>query len=470
MLHVGPRGAAYALASLFALALACDLLWMPIQVSDSLGEILDAQQSASAWESFSDAFGSEAYLRPLRIAQIKVLFDLAGGRHYWLVYRGFHAILLVAAIFLFVRALRVKTMVDFGAAAFGLAVLVGLQTFRGTVQEAFPINHFLEIVVLCLVTLNLAQARAGIWVDIGGVLTFAIAALTLESGLLVWVVAAAAWTAGWRGISTRGLALMTILLACYGYLRFVHLATGVPSLTERSSGYFLEVLERDEIQQRFGSSPLWFYAYNVLASLGSVLFAEPRSGVFEATAAWLRDRPLRRELLPVVTSIATTAVVAWAAISLIRQRRLDDTSRHMLIFLAVLIGNACLSFAYTKDDIMSVAGVFYALAASGAIREVMFRGTRLPLAAAAGCAVLLCALAAGWSFRAAGVHYVLRSQAIKHQIDWVELPGRWRRDNRWPDDPAQERLILQLHADAVRLRLPNTRVGHPDWPDRVWIE
>ena len=289
MSHIGPRGATYALAALFALALACDLLWMPIQVSDSLGEILEARQSPSVWASFTDTLGSEAYLRPLRIAQIKALFDLAEGRHYWAVYRGFHALLIVAAILLFTRALRVRTAMDFAAGAVALVVLIGLHTFRGTVQEAFPINHFLEVVVLCLVVLNLAQSRGGIWVDVGGALTFAVGALTLESGLLVWFVALAAWAAGWRGISLRGLSVMTVLLIGYGYLRFVHLSTGVPSLTERSSGYLLEVLEPEELERRFGSQPLWFYAYNVLASVGSVLFAEPRSGVFETVSAWLNE-------------------------------------------------------------------------------------------------------------------------------------------------------------------------------------
>lgn len=470
MPHIGPRGAAYALACLFALALACDLLWMPIQVSDSLGEILDARQSSSAWESFTDALGNEAYLRPFRIAQIKLLFDLSGDRHYWLVYRGFHALLLVAAILLFTRALRVQTFADVGAAAFALVVLIGLQTFRGTVQEAFPINHFLEIALLCLVVLNLAQSRGGVCVDIGAALTFAVAALTLESGLLVWLVAVVAWAVGWRGISVRGLALMTAILAGYAYLRFVHLATGVPSLTERSSGYLFRMLEPQEIQRRFGAQPLWFYAYNVLASMGSVLFAEPRSGVFEATGAWLDDRPLRRELLPFVTSAATTGVIAWAATRHLLRRPWGDPARAIAIFAAVLAANAVMSFAYTKDEIMSIAGVFYALAAFVALRELAAATSRLRFAAAMASVLLVCLLATGWSIRAAGVHYVLRSQAIKHQIDWVELPGRWRRDQRWPTDPAEERLILQLNADAVHMKLPNTRIGRPDWPDRLWIE
>ena len=103
-----PRVAAYLVAIVLAGAFSYDLMRVPVQVSDSLGEILDAQQSPSVIASFAGSFGSAAYLRPLRIAQIKALFDLAHG-HYWLVYRGFHALLLIAAVLLFVRALDVRT-------------------------------------------------------------------------------------------------------------------------------------------------------------------------------------------------------------------------------------------------------------------------------------------------------------------------------------------------------------------------
>jgi hypothetical protein len=471
MPHPGPRAAAYALAWVFALALAVDLLWMPVQVGDSLGEILGAQQSESAWASFTDNFGTEAYLRPLRIAQIKGLFDLAQHSHYWLVYRGFHALLIIAAVMLFTRALRVSTTIDFAAAACALVVLVGLHTFRGTVQEAFPINHFLEMVVLCLVALNLAQSRGGFWVDAGAVLAFASAALTLESGLLVWVVVVAAWAVGWRGVSARGLATMTVLLIGYAYVRFVFLSTGVPELSERSSGYLLEMLDPPELQRRFGSQPVWFYAYNVLASASSVLFSEPQDGIFEVVYSWVNDRPMWRVVIPVVTSVFTTGVLLWAAVRRLRSAaHFDDTAKAIAIFVVVLIANAMLSFAYTKDEIISVAGTFYAIAVYGAMRDALLTGISLRPVAAAGCAFLLCALATGWSIRAAGVHYVLRSQAVKHQIDWVELPGRWQRDGNWPTDPDEQRLILQLRDDAMQFSLPNTRVGWPEWPDRLWLE
>ena len=471
MQHPSPRTAAYGFTLLVALAIACDLLWMPIQVSDSLGEILDAQRSPSVWASFTENLGTEAYLRPLRIAQIKALFDVAQGAHYWLVYRGFHALLLIAAVLLFTRTLRVSTAADFAAAAFALVVLIGLNTFRGTVQEAFPINHFLEILLLCLLTLNLARSRGGFWIDVVGALTFIVAALTLESGLLVWVVAASAWAVGWRGISARGLAMLTTLLLGYLYVRFVYLSTGVPAMTERSSGYMLELLDPVEIARRFGAHPLWFNTYNIMASTSSVLFSEPRSGVFEAVRGWLDGRPLVRFVVPVATSVVTTGLIVWASTRRVaRWRELDDTARFFLVFVAVLGASATLSFAYTKDEIMSTAGAFYALAAFGAMREALRTTAGMRRTAGRTFALLLCILSVGWTVRSAGVHYILRSQAFKHQADWVALPGLRKNTDEWPSDPVEERLILRLRADAVGLVLPNTRIDHPGWPAGIWTD
>jgi hypothetical protein len=465
---LGPRAAAFALASLIAVAVAADLLWMPVQVSDSLGEILDAQRSPSAAASFVNSLHTTAYLRPMRIAQIKALFDMAGGEHYWLVYRGFHAVLLVAAMLLFTAAMRVKTNVDVAACAFGLCVLLGLRTFRGTVQEAFPINHFLEMVVFCLITLNLARSRGRWWSDVGAAVTFVVAALTLESGLLVWVVAVTARAVGWRGISAKGVAVLTVLTAGYMYLRFVHLATGVPDLMERNSGFLFAMLEPEELQQRFGAAPGWFYVYNVLASALSVLLSEPSGGIFKFTHAWASDELLPRLTIPVATSVATTALLVWAAIHLWRRRAFDDTMRFLVLFGVVLAANSLISYAYTKDEIMSIAGVFYALGAFAGIRLTLEQLDRAPAAVAVVLSVVVAMFAAGWSLRAAGVHYLLRTQAFNHQNDWVHVPGNWRREGRWPDDPAAQRLIYQLHDQAVSADFPNTRLGASQWFSRVW--
>jgi hypothetical protein len=119
---------------------------------------------------------------------------------------------------------------------------------------------------------------------------------------------------------------------------------------------------------------------------------------------------------------------------------------------------------------MSVAGVFYGLAAFGAAREALLAGGRVRPALAVATVLALAVLASGWALRVGGVHFLLRSQAIKQQADWVDLPGRWQRDRSWPADPAEQRLILQLRGDALSLDVPNTLEGGPEWPDRLWLD
>ena len=135
MPRLDARLAAYIVATILALSFSYDLMRKPIQVSDSLQELLDVQESPSVFATFVAHSPRGPFLRPLKQVQTKVLFDLADG-HYWLVFRGFHALLLAGALFLFTRALRVQTWADFAAAVFALTVLTGLHTFRGTVREA----------------------------------------------------------------------------------------------------------------------------------------------------------------------------------------------------------------------------------------------------------------------------------------------------------------------------------------------
>jgi hypothetical protein len=456
----------YLFAAVLASAIAFDLWRMPVQVFDSLQEILDAQESPSIATSFGNAIGTTSYLRPLRIAQIKGLFDLANG-HYRLAYRGFHALLIVALIALFVRALGMASMTEAAAAAVALMVLTGLHTFLSFLREAFPINHFLEIAVLTLVALNLSLSRGAWWVDVLAAITFIAAALTLESGVLVWVVIAAAWIAGFRGVSTRGVIVVTALLAGYFVLRFWYLDTGLPSLTERTSGYFLERLEPDEIQKRFGDRAMTFYAYNLGASLMSLLFAEPRDGLFVATRAWLRNDLHPQAYLSIASSVATTLLMIGTAIAwLTRWRRnrggLDRPARLAIVAVLVMGANVALSFSYAKDDIIALAGVFYALAAYAAVRAFLAYAQAGGLVRAAAISVMVLALASAWAMRSSGVHHVMNEHAFRTRNDWAELPLRWQQEGRWPKKPEQLALIEQLRTDALESPVPNPQML-PEW-------
>jgi hypothetical protein len=458
------------LAGVLAAAIAIDLWRMPVQVSDSLQEMLDAQASPSIATSFGNAIGTTSYLRPLRIAQIKALFDLAQGRSYHLVYRGFHALLIVLLIWLFVRALPIASPLDAAAAAVALTVLTGLHTFLGFLREAFPINHFLEIAVLVLVAVNLTLANGGVpragsrgWlIDLLAGMTFAFAALTLESGVLIWVVIATAWMVGLRGVSTRGLLFVTVLLAGYFVLRFWYLDTGLPSLSERTSGFFLERLEPSEIQQRFGDRRIVFYGYNVAASLLSVLFSEPRDGLFAATRAWRGGDVHPHAYLTVLSSLAMTLVMLWAGVNWLRTRSpLSRSGRLAIVSVVVIAANAALSFSYAKDDIIAIAGVFYAIAAFTAIRATLEWGQAGVLRGLAVSIVML-ALASAWAMRSSGVHHVTNEHAFRTRNDWAELPIRWHEQGRWPKEPQPLALIEQLRNTALEADVPNPQMV-PEW-------
>src|SRR6185436_17068888 len=111
--------------------------------------------------------------------------------------------------------------------------------------------------------------------------------------------------------SRRGVAMVTVLLAGYLAMRFWYLGTGVPALSERSSGFGLQQLDPGELQRRFGAWPYGFYAYNVLSSILTVLFSQPRAGIWTIPAEFMRGRVAGGTIINVVSSAVTTALVGW---------------------------------------------------------------------------------------------------------------------------------------------------------------
>jgi hypothetical protein len=415
----------YAIGTLVAAGVALALLGIPIQVSDSFGNML---KLSGPWTPFIvQEFTQPSYLRPLLWLQLKAVHDLSGG-HYFAWFRGFHVLQVAVLVALYLHLARPRSWRDASAAALGLAVLVGHHTFTGAVTEAFPINTFLTVVLCCFaaVALVLGSPRRGNAAL--AVALFVYAALTLESGLLVFVVFAAGALTGARGLPRGGLVAVCLVLVGYFVLRFAVLDVGTPSLSERSSGFGFSVLDPPDLTRRFSEQRLTFYAYNVTASLLSVLFGEPRSGVFRLTDGIRLGAPYPSIA---ATAAATTAAsiliaaygwrrrAAWLAFDFTREDRL------VLLFVAVAVANAAISFPYAKDVIMSPAGAFMALAVYAAARELL-----LPDAASARRLLPLawCALLSiVWSIRLASLHVELR--VAQHQVrhewayvdDWIAL-------------------------------------------------
>ena len=452
------RALAWAMTAIMAIAVCVSVTRIPIQVTDSLVPILQAQQTPSVASAFLSGLGA-AYLRPMRVAQIQALFELSRG-HYFLAYKAFHVALVIACFALFVIALDVRTSAGVTALPFALTALTGLHTFRGMVWEAFPINHFLEISVFCLFALVLAQSRGGWWADWGAAVTFVIASLTLESGLLVWVVMVTAWLVGFRGVSKRGVIIVTVLFGLYFLVRFPYLGTGAPTLAERSSGFGFGRLDPGELSRRFGGSPYGFYAYNVASSILSVLLSEPRGGTWTALADLAAGRFSPGTLINVVSSLITTLLIGWFILPRVRDwraRRFDDGDRICLVSLAVLAANAVISYGYTKDEIMSPSGVFYALAAFVAIRELLLSLGQRPLTrfASFSCRVALAVAATGWAVRTVGLHYQMQTMAFSVRNEWVYVDDWLARQHASPQSEEGKRIVATLRNDALERTVVN---------------
>jgi hypothetical protein len=134
----------------------------------------------------------QGYFRPLRWVQIWGVFNASGG-DYFTWFRGWHAAQAAVLVFVFVHLLRPATLTAAAAVPLGLAALVGGHTFAGTVTEAFPINHFMTILICCLVAADLTLGPRRWWRDVAACVVVVCAELTLESGLLVAVVVVTAW-------------------------------------------------------------------------------------------------------------------------------------------------------------------------------------------------------------------------------------------------------------------------------------
>ena len=440
-------GAAVGAAALFAIA----MLRIPIQLSDSFTEFLMMQRQTLSGVVRGEIAGGP-YFRPLRRGLIKVLFDLSGGDFYpW--FRGFHALGVLVLFVLFVRMLRPRTLVDAAVVPLALAMIAGSHLFLDVFREAFPVNHFLTIVICAVAAVNLAQSRGGWLADAAAVLLLVFAMTTIESGLLVWVILVAGWLAGYRGISRGALAALTCVFVSYFVIRFGLLGGTMPAIGERDTGFLLADTTAGEIRQLFGNSRWVLYAYNFASAVSCALFAEPRSGTFMLTRSVLMHEVAPWQVLTVATSALTTLVIFWHVATRVRTWRpfrIEEDDRLVVLFLLLLPANAAFDIVYEKDVVLSVAGVFYvaaaAVACKGLVRSAMTApGARLVLTSA-----LMLAVACGWSMRAVGTEYRLRQVAFIERNDWAYF-DRWqqRQDTVLVQTDGEKRVWQTLHDDAI---------------------
>ncbi len=161
-------------------------------------------------------------------------------------------------------------------------------------------------------------------------------------------------------------------------------------------------------------------------------------------------------MLVTLTSVVTgTGLLAWVTVTRVGYwlaRRFERVDQVLLIFLAVLGGNAAICYVYTKDEVMSTAGVFYALAVFAAARELLRRAAPVarPTWAAVSLALILTVGAGAWAVRSLGLHYQMIQMAFSVRMDWVGVE-QWLADQRVTvETPEQRQLIAALRAQALQ--------------------
>jgi hypothetical protein len=449
-LALSPRVLAAAFVLALTAVVAYEVCRIPVQVSDSLGNLLQVQRQ-TVGEVFVSQFSNGSYVRPLLWTQIKLAFESAHGRE-TLVFKGIHVSQLLLLALLALQLMRVRSRPECVAAVLAALVLFGLHTFDGLVREAFPINSFLTVTLAVLAVLVLADWEPAWWRDAAAVGIFAATILTLESGVLVALALVAARVAGLRGVSRWGTSAVVLALAAYLLIRFAVLDAGTPGLSERASGFGFRVLEPGELMARFGSNPLPFYLYNVVSSLVTVLLAEPRSGVWYAAQGvaagdvwppWL--------LINVAASVVTTCFVLCAAPIAVARWRAATAGRHerlLLIAVVMLAGNAAVSFGYTKDVIVSAGGVCFALAVYAAT-AILLTASRPPAHVVRAAVALALAL---WTVRAAALPLRLEMQAGRVREEWRDVEGWLARQHIAVTTPEARALVSRLRGAALRTR------------------
>lgn len=463
----------FLLAGAIALSIAHSVYRVPIQVSDSLDAILLSRHADSTLTLLADtARASETTLRPWRYVQARWLSSLAEstGVSYHFVFRGTHAALAVLLVGLLAWIADPRRWSDVAALAFGLTVLIGLHTFDAMMREAFPVNHYAEVAAASLFVMGAALRPPRASRQLAAIVLLAGGMLLIESSVLVWLVIVACAAVGLPGIRLRTAIAATLVLVVLLTVRF-SLGISSPGVGSHNTGWGAVVLSGEEAQTRFGNNPLPLYAYNVIGGALSLLASEPRFGVYQLLYSRVVGYVSPVIIINIVSSLLTTAGIAWCCAAGLRRlpRRWDDETRTLAVSATVIIVSAGLCVTYIKDDILSTAGVFYAVMALITARWLAERKlAEVSVATAvAGTALILIASCA-WAFRAVGTHYELTRTAFTTRNDWVLKSTR---DLAGGDRATTADVGLTQKIRAESLRQPVASPSFlPEWSERYWIE
>ncbi len=411
-------------------------------------------------DMFDEILAGSAEFRPAHTFMVKTVHDLVGPSV--VVFRTLQLALLSGIAMLFVALLRPRSEATWFGFTVGFGCLFGLHTARPVFISALPMGHGLLVVsVLFLATILLLRRRPSLALDGSALVLSLLAIFQYEAGVIVpvvWVVAGALHLGGARWRTAVGALLV---LGLYATVRGLTNSDPLPGPFYTETGLlFQENVTVAELQERFAGREWLFHGYNILATLLTVPFSEPRAGVFFAVDALFNGAPVKPwQLVNWVTSAGSTVLIGWIAVGWWRSR---DVEGRGLILIGVVVRslNAALGYLYTRDRIPALAGVYYALllgtAAGAAWRrraEIRDTGRRMMLTAA------LVVLAIGWTHRGAGTVLWARDIAWSVKNEWTD---RYDTLVAPSNDPVTRALQEEFRRRATQRVLPNP-ADDPQW-------
>lgn len=426
-----------------------DVRWSFVDTSVNLGA---AQDTRSWHELAEDALTKSVEYRPLLDLGTRAAYRVAGlnlNAYKALIMLQFALILLaLAAMF---RAQGLKRAV---AAVIALSVVVGLHSSQ-ILFFFVPLNAYSTamLIVLAVALLTLTPWLRGNreWIILPLTL---VALFWLEFGIFIVPIVAIAWLLKAPGTTWRSVGSALLGLAIYLTARLGFSPGGVP-LDSPETGFGFSGLSAEEAGTLFAHAPWLLWLYNVGATLLTVLASEPRAGQFQFVAKLLRGDVQPWMWLHVLSSIATTTVVA---IVLFRIRGQPHRDRLIAAFGGVLIVvGSLLGFLYTRDRIALPVGIGYGMLVYTTFSALLDRPAPQRQTIANG--LLVAVLGACWLIRIGDRYVAIRDVAWDYHLEWSRESAVAAVE--------QSAFVARLRASALE-RLPADARRDPPWTYRLF--
>ena len=399
-----------------------------------------------------DGFTAEVQYRPLFLVGIDLIHRVVGLN--LTVFKAITVVQFAGVLWCLVVLFRVRTGYQALAACLALSCFVGLHTSR-ILFGFFPLSHHSLALLGLLATAVLGMRAHRTWYPACFFAVCLVLPFVIEIGLLLSPMLVSLWWAGAPGVQRRDVAWGFGGVALYVVVRTTFSSAGadVPWMYY-GSGLGFGQIEPDGFSDAFGQAPYLFWVYNVMASLMTVLFSEPRGGTFEFIHTLIEGNTPPWLWIHLSMSLVTTSV----GIVVLMRQRLDGHRRQLLVLGCILIlSSSLLGFLYARDRVGLVTGAGYAvlvfLMASLLVESGTYRR--------AGSVALVAVLLAGWTWRSAESMLMVRDRAFESYSAWV------RHDPLHPANTLDPTLFSALHVASIASPPPDPHCT-PRWTRRYF--